>query len=60
MTESEKMPVAYPQYDENGNPNPVRLPPSEDSEQWELEIMQDNIQNDPNDPNSPVYRGHNY
>lgn len=60
MTESENKPLAYPEYDENGNPNPVRVPPTEDSEQWELEVMRNNIENDPNDPSSPIYRGHDY
>lgn len=59
MSESENKPLAYPEYDENGKPNPVRVPPSEDSEQWEMEIIRENIENDPNDPDSPVYRGHN-
>jgi hypothetical protein len=58
MTEPDSKPVAYPEYDENGNHNPVRVPPSEDSELWEMEIMRDNIENDPNDPDSPIYRGH--
>lgn len=59
MSESENKPLAYPEYDENGKPNPVRVPPSEDSEQWEMEIIRENIESDPNDPDSPIYRGHN-
>lgn len=60
MTESENKSLAYAEYDENGNHNPVRLPATEDSEQWELEIIRENIENDPNDPDSPIYRGHNW
>lgn len=59
MTESESSTVPYPEYDESGTHNPVRVPPSEVSEEWELEIMRENIQHDPNDPDSPIYRGHN-
>lgn len=59
MMGSEKKPVVYPEYGENGNRNPVRVPPSEDSESWEMEIMIENIENDPNDPDSPINRGHN-
>lgn len=59
MTESKSKTVTYPEYDENGNRNPVRVPPSEESEDWELEIMRENIEQDPNDPDSPIYRGHN-
>jgi hypothetical protein len=58
MSESENKPVKYPEYDEDGHPNPVRVPPSKESEPWELEIMRENIENDPNDPDSPIYRGH--
>jgi hypothetical protein len=32
----------------------------EESEQWELEIIQENIESDSNGPSSPVYWGHNY
>lgn len=42
-------PAAYPEYDENGKPKPVRVPPTEDSEDWELEIMQDCAEYDPYD-----------
>lgn len=60
MTASESKLVAYPEYDDNGKRNPVRLPATEDSEQWELEIIRENIENDPNSPDSPIYRGHNW
>jgi len=56
MTTEENKPLAYPEYDESGKPNPVRLPATEDSEQWELEIIRDNIEQDPNDPDSPIYK----
>ncbi|MFF2029332.1 hypothetical protein [Arthrobacter sp. NPDC058192] len=58
MTEPENKPAAYPEYDENGNRNPVRVPPSAESEAWVMEDMRENIGNDPNDPDSPIYRGH--
>jgi len=49
MTTEQNKPVAYPEYDENGNHNPVRLPPSEKSEAWELEIFADIAEYDPYD-----------
>jgi len=42
MTESENKPVAYPEYDENGKPNPLRVPLSAESEQWEIENAYEN------------------
>jgi hypothetical protein len=41
--------VRYPRYNEAGEPNPVRVPPTEDSEQWELEIFQEIADYDPYD-----------
>lgn len=55
-----KKPLAYPEYDEDGKPNPVRVPPTDKSEEWEMEIIRENIESDPNDPNSPIYRGHDW
>ncbi|TLM75970.1 hypothetical protein [Pseudarthrobacter sp. NamB4] len=49
MTEPENKPAAYPEYDENGNRNPVRVPPTEASEEWELETIRDNAEYDPYD-----------
>ena len=39
MTESENEPAAYPQYDENGKQSPLRLPLTENSEQWEIDLV---------------------
>jgi hypothetical protein len=57
MSAEERKPVAYPQYDDAGNHNPVRVPPSEESEEWELEIMRDNAEYDPYDNDSALYNG---
>ena len=49
MSELENKPLAYPEIDENGNHNPVRLPATAESEQWELEIMAYDAEYDPYD-----------
>lgn len=52
MTTKENEPGAYPQYDENGNQNPVRVPPTEESEQWEMDIIHATADYDPTDPDT--------
>lgn len=37
MTESENKALAYPEYDESGAQNPIRVPITAESEQWEKE-----------------------
>lgn len=49
MTTEPDKPVAYPEFDENGKRNPVRVPATEESEAWELEIMEYSADYDPYD-----------
>lgn len=49
MTTEAKNTLTYPEYDENGKPNPVRVPATEDSEEWEIEAMHDGADYDPYD-----------
>ncbi len=48
MTEESKA-ASYPEFDENGKPNPLRLPVTGVSEQWEIEQAKENDGYDPCD-----------
>jgi hypothetical protein len=44
--------VAYPEFNESGEKNPVRVPLTEDSEQWEIDVVHATADYDPFDPDT--------
>jgi hypothetical protein len=50
MTNAENVPVSYPEFTEAGDRNPVRLPLTEASEQWEVDSVQAAESTKPEEP----------
>lgn len=50
MTSAENMPHTYPEFNDQGDRNPVRLPLTEASEQWEVDTAQAAESMEPEEP----------
>jgi hypothetical protein len=50
MTSAENVPTTYPEFTEDGSRNPVRLPLTEASEQWEVNTVQAEESLEPEEP----------
>ncbi|WP_152915973.1 hypothetical protein [Arthrobacter sp. RIT-PI-e] len=50
MTSAENVPPTYPEISDEGNQNPVRLPLTEASEQWEVDTVQAAESTEPEEP----------
>ncbi|MHA7241547.1 hypothetical protein [Arthrobacter sp. TMS1-12-1] len=50
MTSAENVPLTYPEFNDQGDRNPVRLPLTEASEQWEVDTAQAAESMEPEEP----------
>jgi hypothetical protein len=50
MTSAENVPLTYPEFNDEGDRNPVRLPLTEASEQWEVDTAQAVESMEPEEP----------
>jgi hypothetical protein len=50
MTSAENVPLTYPEFTDEGDRNPVRLPLTETSEQWEVDTVQAMESTEPEEP----------
>jgi hypothetical protein len=50
MTSAENQPMTYPEFNEKGDRNPVRLPLTEASERWEVDSVQASESTEPEEP----------
>jgi hypothetical protein len=50
MMSAENLPMSYPEFTKEGDRNPVRLPLTEASEQWEVDTVQATESKEPEEP----------